>query len=68
MDTTSLPPYKALREVTGLSQRAVERELQWKTGHLSVIERGLIPTPDERKQLIRFYTGWLATQLREEES
>ena len=67
MDTPT-PPYKALRDTTGLSQRAVERELQWKTGRLSVIERGLIPTHDERQALIRFYTGWLAEQLREEEA
>ncbi len=66
MDTTPLPPYKALRDVTGMSQRAVERQLQWNTGRLSTIERGLIPTPEERRQLIVFYTGWLAEQLREE--
>ncbi len=67
MDTTPLPPYKPLREVTGLSQRAVERQLGWKTGRLSTIERGLIPTPGEREALLRFFSGWLADQLREEE-
>ena len=67
MDTQQLPPYKALRETTGLAQRAVERELGWKTGRLSVIERGLIPTPGERQALLLFYTGWLAKMLREEQ-
>ena len=67
MDTQTLPLYKALREVAGLTQRAVERRLEWKTGRLSVIERGLIPTPGERQALLLFYTGWLAKQLREEE-
>lgn len=55
MDQSPLPPYKALREAVGLSQRAVERELAWKTGRLSVIERGLIPTESERSALLRFY-------------
>ncbi len=53
--TQSLPPYKALREAIGLSQRAVERELGWTSGRLSTIERGLIPTEDERKALLAFF-------------
>jgi transcriptional regulator with XRE-family HTH domain len=48
------PPYKALREAIGLSQRAVERELGWSTGRLSVVERGLVPTDEERRQLLGF--------------
>lgn len=44
MATHQLPPWKALREAAGLSQRAVERRLGWKSGRLSVIERGLIPS------------------------
>ncbi len=63
MDEVTLPPYKALREVTGLSQRAVERHLGWKTGRLSTIERGLIPTPDERQALLRFFNEWIAKEL-----
>ena len=55
-------PYKALRE--GLrptpSQRAVERALGWKTGHLSWIERGLIPTDEQHAQLMEFYVRQLA--------
>jgi transcriptional regulator with XRE-family HTH domain len=63
MDEQKLPPYQALREATGLTQRAVERQLEWKTGRLSVIERGLIPTTDERQALLRFYNAWLTKQL-----
>jgi hypothetical protein len=56
MATNPTPPYKALRESIGLSQRAVERELRWvKRGRLSLIERGLIPTPEEHETLLRFY-------------
>ena len=54
MTNPTFPPYKALREVIGLSQRAVERELGWNTGRLSTIERGLIPTDEERRQLLTF--------------
>lgn len=52
------PPYKGLREAIGLSQRQVERDLGWFDGHrgrLSQIERGLIPTPDERSQLLDYF-------------
>lgn len=54
MNQNALPPYKALREAIGLSQRAVERELGWNTGRLSTIERGLVPTEDERRALLAF--------------
>ena len=66
MDTPTLPPYKALRDATGLSQREVERRLGWNTGRLSTIERGLIPTPDERQALLRFFNEWLSETLRGE--
>jgi len=60
MDNPTLPPYKALREAIGLSQRAVERELNWNTGRLSTVERGLIPTDAERRQLLSFLNERLA--------
>lgn len=66
-----LPPYKALREaIVGPdgkppSQRAVERELNWNTGRLSTIERGLVPTDEERRSLLAFLNGRLAEQTRE---
>jgi hypothetical protein len=37
-----------------MSQRAVERELGWTSGRLSTIERGLLPTEEERRQLLAF--------------
>lgn len=52
--TQTIPPYRALREATGLSQRAVERALGWNTGRLSTIERGLVPTEAERTALLAF--------------
>jgi transcriptional regulator with XRE-family HTH domain len=54
MTSPTPPPYKALREALGLSQRAVERELGWSTGRLSVVERGLVPSEEERRQLLAF--------------
>ena len=59
-------PWAALREVTGLSQREVERRLGWKSGHLSWIERGARPKPDQEQQLRRFYADALLTAPPEE--
>ena len=49
--------YRALREASGISQRGVERQLGWRTGRLSVIERGLIPTREEHEQLMAFFVS-----------
>lgn len=55
-------PWLSLRLTTGLSQREVERRLGWqKRGHLSLIERGLPPTPEQAAALRRFYLGGDAT-------
>lgn len=64
MHTNTPPPYKALREAIDpyTSQRAVERALGWRTGRLSTIERGLIPTDEERRQLLAFLNGKLQEQ------
>jgi transcriptional regulator with XRE-family HTH domain len=62
MNTPALPPYKALREAIGLSQRAVERELGWSSGRLSTIERGLVPTDEERRALLAFLNERLAKE------
>ena len=51
MTSPNLPPWKALRDASGLSQREIERRVGMKPGRLSVIERGLIPTDDEAKRL-----------------
>lgn len=45
------PPWKALREATGLSQREVGRRANIGSGRMSVIERGLVPTEDEAIRL-----------------
>ena len=62
MTQTPQPPYKALREAIGLSQRAVERDLGWSTGRLSVVERGLVPTDEERRQLLAYLNERLAKE------
>lgn len=51
MATNQTPPWKALREATGLSQREIARRTGINSGRLSVIERGLIPTDDEAAKL-----------------
>jgi transcriptional regulator with XRE-family HTH domain len=49
-------PWLALRTISGLSQREVERRLGWqKRGHLSLIERGVRPTAEQEAQLREFY-------------
>ena len=63
MHNPPVPPYKAMREAIGLSQRAVERELGWNTGRLSTIERGLLPTDAERFALLAFLNARLTTEL-----
>ena len=61
--TATTTPWLALRRTTGLSQREVERRLGWATpdskghGRLSLIERGLPPTPEQARDLRRFYMG-----------
>lgn len=47
------PPWKALREATGLSMREISRRTGINSGRLSVIERGLIPSDDEAAKLRR---------------
>ena len=49
-------PWLTLRLTTGLSQREIERRLGWKRGHLSLIERGVRPTPEQAHALRTFYT------------
>ena len=38
----------------------MERALGWKTGHLSLIERGVIPSDEQHAQLMEFYVRQLA--------
>jgi transcriptional regulator with XRE-family HTH domain len=51
MNSNNLPPWKALRELAGLSQREVARRTNINSGRLSTIERGLVPTDDEAARL-----------------
>lgn len=52
-EAPAAPPWKALREATGLKQIEVERRCGWKRGHLSWIERGIAPSPEQRRVLLR---------------
>mgnify|MGYP001590189155 CR=1 FL=1 len=67
MSTTTLPPYRALRQATGLSLRAVARALDMDSGRLSTIERGLIPTAEERERLLAFLTERILNPLPPEQ-
>lgn len=56
MTSEPTPQWKALRSLTGLSQREIERRCGWAEAHrgrLSVIERGIAPTVEERATLMR---------------
>ena len=58
-DGTAKPittPWLALRLASGLTQREAERRLGWqKRGHLSLIERGIPPSPEQARQLKALY-------------
>jgi transcriptional regulator with XRE-family HTH domain len=65
--TAPSTPWLALRQATGLTQREVERRLGWfevKRGRLSRYERGLVPSPEEERQLRAFYGSLLAGETR----
>ena len=47
------PPWKALRDASGLSLREIARRTNINPGRLSTIERGLIPTEAEAATLRR---------------
>ena len=55
-ENRTMTPWLAMRLACGLSQREVERRLGWeKRGHLSLIERGITPTPEQAQALREFY-------------
>jgi len=54
-----------MRLATGLSQAEVERRLGWRSGHVSLIERGIKPTPAREAALRRLYAALLSAQLKE---
>lgn len=45
-------PWRAMRETTGLSQREISRRTGINSGRLSIIERGVEPTEEERRKLL----------------
>jgi transcriptional regulator with XRE-family HTH domain len=56
--------WERIRLKAGLDQREVERRLGWvKRGHLSRIEHGYEPTPDQEEQLLRFYGALVPPEL-----
>jgi transcriptional regulator with XRE-family HTH domain len=55
--TTAPPPFRAMREATGLSLRHVARAIEINPGRLSTIERGLVPTEAERAKLLAYLTA-----------
>jgi len=57
MDTFT--PFRAMREATRLSQREIARRAGINSGRMSVIERGLVPTEDERRRLLAVLTAAL---------
>ena len=57
------PPWKALREASGLSQREVERRLGWSSGTLHWIEKGAT-NPSREAQLRQLYASILAAGLQ----
>lgn len=60
---TQQTPWLALRLATGLSQREIERRLGWeKRGHLSLIERGIVPSASQAQQLRELYGALLTTK------
>jgi transcriptional regulator with XRE-family HTH domain len=53
MTTPEANRWRALRQITGLSLREIGRRAEINSGRLSIIERGVNPTPDEAERLSR---------------
>lgn len=56
MDTPSTQPFRQLRRQSGLSLRVVSGITGINRGRLSIIERGVMPTPDEARRIIEALT------------
>ena len=52
MEVPSLQPFRQLRRATGLSLRVVSERTKINRGRLSIIERGVMPTPDEARRIV----------------
>lgn len=57
MDTQASQPFRQLRRNSGLSIRTLAILTGINRGRLSIIERGVLPTPDEARRIIEALTG-----------
>ena len=56
MDTPAAPPFRQLRRSSGLSIRVLSALTGINRGRLSIIERGVMPTPDEARRIVEALT------------
>ena len=54
---TNTQPFRQLRRASGLSIRALSERTGINRGRLSIIERGVLPTPDEARRIIEALSG-----------
>lgn len=64
-DNAAPTPYRAMREGTGISLRELSRRTGINSGRLSVIERGVAPSLEERAVLLRELGKMLAAPAAE---
>lgn len=57
MDLQSTQPFRQLRRASGLSIRELSRRTDINRGRLSIIERGVMPTPDEAARIVAALTA-----------
>lgn len=57
MDTSPTQPFRQLRRGSGLSIRTLSDRTGINRGRLSIIERGVMPTPDEARRIIQALSG-----------
>ncbi len=56
MEPTQQQPFRQLRRNSGLSIRVVSKLTGINRGRLSIIERGVMPTPDEARLIVQALT------------
>lgn len=49
---TNTQPFRQLRRASGLSIRKLSERTGINRGRLSIIERGVMPTPDEARRIV----------------
>lgn len=54
---TNAQPFRQLRRASGLSIRKLAERTGINRGRLSIIERGVLPTPDEARRIVEALTG-----------